>query len=171
MRVAFVPPELPRLDKVKSDAMALCLHEEDWPLRGTPGLVDWRVCGHISRLREAGWITCAAGELVLMPLAPKLPFERLLLVGMGSVGESSIEERIIAGLHQMFQALEKMRVHATVLHLPGRPERLPADQAMRYLLDVAERHPNHDEVVVVESTDAQRTMERVVESRPGTGAE
>ncbi len=165
MRVAFVTPELRWLDAIKSDAMCLCLHKEDWPLRGTPGLVDWRVGGHLSRLREAGWITCEAGELVLMPLGRRLPCERLLVVGMGSVDDGLDEGHLIEGLHRLFGALEKMRVHATMMHLPGRPIRLPPEQAIEILLDVATEHPNHDEVVVVESVDAQRVMEQVIESR------
>lgn len=171
MRVAFVTPELSKLDTVKSDALALCLHEEDWPLRGAPGLVDWRVCGHLSRMREAGWITCRAGELVLMPLGRKLPFERLLLVGMGSAQEGVSEEAAASGLHMLFSALEKMRVHATVLHLPGRPSRLPPERAMTLLLDVAAEHPNHDEVIVVEPVDVHHEMERVIEGRREPGVE
>jgi hypothetical protein len=168
MRVGFVQPELRRLDEVSSDALCLCLHRDDWPLRGTPGLVDWRVCGHLSRLREAGWITCDEGEIVLMPLARRLRCERLLLVGMGGADRGELsDERIAAPLHQLFDALERMRIFATVLHLPGRPERVPPERAMEILLRVAEAHPNHDEVVVVETIEAQRAMERVLAGRSG----
>ena len=58
-----------------------------------------------------------------------------------------------------------MRVHATVMHLPGRPDRLPPERAMKILLDVAGEHPNHDEVVVVEDSESQRAMELVIERR------
>ena len=171
MRVAFVQPELHRLDAIKSDALCLCLHREDWPLRGTPGLVDWRVCGHLSRLRETGWITCDEGEIVLMPLARRLPWERLLLVGMGASEGGVSDERIAARLHQLFDALERMRIFATVLHLPGRPDRVAPERAMEILLRVAEAHPNHDEVVVVEAIEAQRAMERVVATYEGPRGE
>ena len=79
------------------------------------------------------------------------------------------EEQIASGLHVMFEALGKLRVHSAVLHLPGRPERLPAERAMRILLEVAAGHPDHDEVVLVEPVEAQRTMKSVLQGRrPGS---
>jgi hypothetical protein len=165
MHVGFVVPELRRLDEIKSDAMCLCLYQEDWPLRGTPGLVDWRLSGHISRQREVGWISCAPGEVVLMPLSPRLPSEKLLLVGMGSVDDGLGRDRIATGLHAMFEALERIRVHATLLHLPGRPWRTSTEEVVTVLLDVAAEHPEHDEVILVEPVDAHDTMLRVIETR------
>lgn len=171
MRVAFVQPELRRFDLVKSDAFALCLHPEDWPLRGTAGLVDWRVCGHLSRLRESGWITCEPGEIVLMPLTRRLPCDKLLVIGMGSVDHEDADARMEAGLHQMFEALERMKVFASIVHLPGRPLHRAPEKAMDVLLDVAEAHPDHDEVVVVEPVEAQQIMRRVYEGRFGVQSE
>ncbi len=165
MRVAFVTPDLRKIDGVKSNALCLCLHEDDWPLRGTPGLVDWRVSGHLSRLAERGWITCAEGEVVLMPLAGRLPFDKLLLVGMGPFGGEGGRDRLAAGLHRMFDALLKLRIHAAVLHLPGRPDRLPAEDAMKTLLEVARAHDEHDELVLVEPFEAQRAMKAVLDAR------
>lgn len=163
MHVGFVTPELRRLDSIKSDALCLCLFQEDWPLRGMPGLVDWRVCGHLSRQREAGWITCDEGEMVLMPLAPRLHCEKLLIIGMGSSRTELTDERLTAGLDRMFRSLARMRAHATVLHLPGRPDRVPANKVMELLLAVSEQHPDHAEVIVVEPVDAQQSMEQVIE--------
>lgn len=165
MRVAFVAPDLRKLDGVKSNALCLCLHEDEWPLRGTPGLVDWRVSGHLSRLAEKRWITSSAGEVVLMPIAGRLPFDKLLLVGMGPFGGEGGKGRVEAGLHRMFDALLGLRVHAAVLHLPGRPGRLPAEEAIRTLLAVAESHAEHDELVLVEPLEAQREMKAVLDER------
>lgn len=164
MNIEYVTPELRKLDAVKSDAMCLCLYEEDWPLRGTPGLVDWRVCGHLSRQRESGWITCAPGEVVLTPLSPRLPCEKLLIIGMGSMADGLTSARVAGGLHRMFETLEKLNVHAAVLHLPGRPSHMPAEQVAEILLSVSEDHPDHDEVILVEPTEAQHAIKRVVES-------
>lgn len=165
MRVGFVPPKLQHLDTAKSDAISLCLFKEDWPLHGTPGLVDWRVGGHLSRLRERGWISCDAGEIVLMPLGRRLPCERLFLLGLGSVEEGLERGSIESSLHKLFEALEKLQIHATVMHLPGRPHWLSPEDVMEMLLNVSKEHPNQDEVVVVEPHDVQRVMERIIESR------
>jgi hypothetical protein len=162
MRVAFVTPDLRRIDLVKSDAMCLCLHSEDWPLKGLPGLVDWRVFGHLSRLAQSGWITCKHGEVMLMPLDGRLPFERLFVIGMGSSTNGIDRGRVATGLHGMFDALGKLRIHSAVLHLPGRPDGLPADVAMRIVLDVAARHQDHDEIVLVEPLEAQQAMKAVL---------
>lgn len=164
MRVDFVKPELHQLDLIKSDALTLCLLEEDWPLRGTPGLVDWRVSGHLSRLRESGWITCNRGELVLMPLGRRLHCDKLLLAGMGSVDE--FEEAVfVAGLHEVFQALGKLRAHATVMHVPNHPQLVRPERLMELLLDVASEHPDQAEVLVVEPVDIQEVMKRVYNAR------
>jgi hypothetical protein len=165
MHLAFVQPELARLDSIKSDALTLCLLKEDWPLRGTPGLVDWRVSGHLSRLRESGWITCDVGEIILMPLARRLPFEKLIVVGMGSLESGLESEKVATAFHQLFDALALLRVHATVIHLPGRPFNIDPERVMDILLDVANDHPDHAEITVVESLDAQEVMQLVYNRR------
>lgn len=164
MRVDFVKPELQKLDSIKSDALTLCLLQEDWPLRGTPGLVDWRVSGHLSRLRESGWITCDRGEIVLMPLGRRLHCDKLLLVGMGSTRDFD-EAGFVASLHELFTALGKLRAHATVMHVPSRPELLGPERSMELLLDVVADHPDHAEIVVVEPVDIQDAMKRVYDAR------
>ena len=166
MRVAFVAPELRRLDTVRSNAICLCLARNDWPLRGAPGLVDWRVSGHLSRLAQSGWLTCDRDEVVLMPLAGRLPFDKLLVVGVGAGLEDG---EIEAGLHRMFETLGKMRVHAAVVHLPGRTRGLGPERAMELLLEVSRSHPDHDEVVLVEPLEAQRAMKAVLDARRGAG--
>ena len=125
-------------------------------------MVDWRVGGHLSRLREQGWITCDAGETLLMPMGRRFPFEKLFLVGMGPVQEQVDEEQVTALLHHLFETLEKMKVYATVMQLPGRPLHLAAERVISILLNVAEDHPNHDEVVLVEPLEAQQEMQRLL---------
>lgn len=171
MNLEYVTPDLRQLDVVKSDAMCLCLYEEDWPLRGTPGLVDWRVCGHLSRQRESGWITCKPGEVVLIPLSPRLPCDKLLLIGMGSMEDGLTSARVAGGLHRMFETLEKLKISAAVLHLPGRPDHMPAEEVAEILLSVAEEHPDHDEITLVEPAEAQLAIQRVVESWMSATAE
>ena len=54
MEIAFVAPDLRRLDKLRNEALAAALFEGEWPLRGALRLLDWRVAGRISRVIMAG---------------------------------------------------------------------------------------------------------------------
>jgi len=120
--VAFVTPDLRRLDELKSEALALSFFEDERPLRGALGLVDWRMCGQISRLLLRGRASGAFGEAVLVPTRPRLPFEKLFLFGAGRIGELD-EARFEAVVGRMLETLDRARVRASVVALPGRRPR------------------------------------------------
>lgn len=72
MEVSFVVPDLRRLDELKSEAIALAFFEDERPLRGAMGLLDWRLCGALSRLilrgRASGALERVAQRFRLTPL-------------------------------------------------------------------------------------------------------
>ncbi|HJL17253.1 MAG TPA: M17 family peptidase N-terminal domain-containing protein [Sandaracinaceae bacterium LLY-WYZ-13_1] len=163
MDVEFVTPDLRRLDELKREALALTFFEDQRPLRGALGLVDWRLCGQISRLLLRGHVTGALEDTVLVPTRPRLPFEKLFLFGAGRLAELD-EPRFESVVERMLDTLDRARVRASVVALPGRSvDRFPADRAMEIFLRRAAAHPEQDSVTLIEVPDGQRAMTPVVE--------
>lgn len=163
MEVLFVAPDLRRLDELKSEALALAFFEDERPLRGPLGLIDFRLCGQLSRLLLRGRACGARGETVLVPTRPRLPFEKLFLFGAGP-SDSLDLARFDEIVERMLATLDRARVRASVLGLPGRTgDRIGPVQAMEVFLARAAAHPEQDQVTLIEDTDAQRVMTPVVE--------
>jgi hypothetical protein len=163
VEVRFVAPDLRRLDELKSEALALAFFEDERPLRGAVGLVDWRLCGQLSRLLLRGRARGELRETVLVPTRPRLPFEKLFLVGGGRADELD-ERRFVELVEWTLTTLDRARVRASVVGLPGRSlERVPAQRAMELFLERAAAHPEQDQVTLIEDLDAQRAMAPVVE--------
>lgn len=164
MEVHFVPPDLRRLDQLKSEALSVPVFSDERPPRGALALLDWRLCGRVSRLIQRGQLTGRTGEIVLVPARPRLTFEKLFVFGVGPQADfdvSLFDETI----ERMLTTLTRARVRASVLVLPGRTHPLlgPAESMERFLA-IASRHSEHDDVTLVEDAEAQKTMEPVVES-------
>lgn len=158
MKIAFVPPELRRLDQLRCDVLALSFFQTERPLRGAAGLVDWRLCGRLSRLQATARLTGAPGEVTLLPPRPRLPFDKLLLLGLGTK-ESFDEAAYAEALRQTFAALSSMRTHSVAMALPGRATGvIPPERAMAALLDLGAAAEDQDELVLIEDADAQKVM-------------
>jgi len=161
--VRFVPPDLRRLDSLKTEALCIPFFEDERPLGGALGLVDWRMCGLLSRLIERGRVTGARGETVLVPARPKLTFEKLLLFGLGRKDELD-DVRLAEAIERMLGTLVRARVRVSVVVLPGRALGVVAPtRAMEVFLRAAADAEELDAVTLVEDADSQRAMEPVVE--------
>lgn len=69
------------------------IHEDERPLQGLAGLLDWRLRGAISQFVRRGVVTGKTGEVVYLPwqLAGRAESERLrhvLLLGVGFLPEN-----------------------------------------------------------------------------------
>lgn len=163
MDVRFVAPDLRRLDELKSEALALTFFEDERPLRGALGLVDWRLCGQISRLLLRGRARGALHETLLVPTRPRLSFEKLFLFGAGRSDQLD-ERRFVELVERVLTTLDRARVRASVVGLPGRSlGRVPPQRAMELFLERAAAHPEQDQFTLIEDHDAERAMTPVVE--------
>jgi hypothetical protein len=163
MYVRFAAPELKQIDALRCEALALPLFRDERPLSGALGLIDWRLCGFLSRMLVAEHIAGDSGETVLVPARPKLSFDKLFLFGLGPRAEfdAGRGERAI---DHMLRTLARARVRTTALVLPGRnTSALSPPRAMELFIAVTARHEDHDELVLLETAEAQREMEPVVE--------
>lgn len=84
-RVEVADLSLATLDALDVDALALLVGPER-PLQGLSGLVDWRLCGALTRTLQGGLYLGAPGEALLLPSGGRLPVRRVVALGLPSGG-------------------------------------------------------------------------------------
>lgn len=163
MHLRFAPPTTEQLDRLRCEALALPVLTDERPLRGALGIVDWRLCGLVSRLVLRGAVSTTALETTLVPGRPKLVVDKVFLFGAGPSGELD-EARQRALVEHMLNTAIKAGVRTTALVLPGRGTDLvsPAS-AMEILVSVSRARSEVDELIVLEAPEAQKSMEPVLE--------
>lgn len=163
MDVRFVPSDLRRFDELKAEALVLPFASDERPLRAPLGLVDWRLCGQLSRLLLRGRASGVETDAVLVPARPRLPFDKLFLFGVGPT-DAMDDVAFDAAIERMLTTLDRAQVRASVLRLPGRHhDRIAPMRAMEIFLSRAAAHPEQDQVTLIEEPDAQRAMAPVLE--------
>lgn len=158
MDLRFTTPQLRKLDLVGTEFLVATLTLDERPPQGVAGLVDWRLAGRLSRLLESGFATGRLGEVLLIPGKPKLPFDKVVLFGIGSSGEFT-EHIFRAVVDKMLRTLEGLRARTAVVELPGRHiGAISAERAADILLESAGGRPEHDVWTLVEPNEAQRAI-------------
>lgn len=160
MELHFLAPELRRLDDASAELCACSLWTDVRPMRGLAGLLDWRLGGRLSALLKSGFLSGRRGEALLVPGKPHVPFEKVLVVGLGSRAEfddAAFRETVrhIAG------ALEGLRVRRAVVELPGRGGgEVDPEKAITMALECVGDSPQHDAWWLVEEPAAQKRIEQ-----------
>ena len=95
MELHFVVPDLRKLDETSSEVLACGLFVDDLPPRGVAGLIDWRLAGGLSALLLDGFATAKRGEVLMIPLRPKLRYDKGLLFGLGRLED--FDESVFRG--------------------------------------------------------------------------
>jgi hypothetical protein len=159
----FVAPRLDRLAEHAGAFLCAFAFEEMRPFTGATGLVDWRLHGHLSRLRIRGFLTGELGEALLVPLGERLPPIRLVLLGLGP-RDSLDAARCQAALHRMFEVVGRLGDAPLLIALPGRPEQVtdPA-AAVTLFLDAYDERGADRRVALLEPTAAQKAMLPIIE--------
>jgi len=168
----FTTPSLRRLDLSGTEVLVATLALDERPPHGVAGLVDFRLAGRISRLVRSGFATGTLGEVILVPGKPKLPFDKIVLFGIGATGE--FDERVYQdSVERILSTLEGLRARTAVVELPGRhfgailPER-----AADLLLERAGGRREHDVWTLVEPPEAQRAItQHMIQERRRVRAE
>jgi len=158
MEFRFVPPDLRRLDETSAEVLACAIWADELPMRGLAGLLDFRLAGRLSRLQRQGFLHGALGEVLCVPVRPRLPFDKLLLFGLGP--RASFDEAVFedVALH-LLRALEGLHVRRAVVELPGaRAGVVPADRATQIVLDAVGESEAHDAWWLVADAEAERKV-------------
>ncbi|MEW5851953.1 MAG: hypothetical protein AB2A00_24410 [Myxococcota bacterium] len=74
---------LAALDALEVDSLVLVLPEDERPLLGAAGLLDWRMCGWLSRTVLAGTVKGLRSERVLTHASGRVPVQRVFVFGGG----------------------------------------------------------------------------------------
>src|SRR5262249_40631049 len=145
---------------------ACSIWSDERPVRGFAGLLDWRQGGRISALLKGGFFRGDAGEALLVPGKPHVPFEKVLGIGLGARADCG-EERFRQGVLHIATALERLRIRRAVVELPGRGTgAIEPEAAIALALDCVRSSPEHDTWWLVETAaDQKRTEARAAEER------
>ena len=119
MNVAAYDVGLQGLDSLEGvDALCLFVGEDDRPLPGSAGFVDWRLCGALSRVLQSGFFVGARGDSLLLPSDGRFPVPRIFVIGLGrrkGLDASSLGE----ALTNAGQVLARAKVEGVALEIPG----------------------------------------------------
>lgn len=163
MKLRYAEPGLHELDKEHAVCLVLTGFSDERPLRGLAGRVDWRLNGQLSRLMRDSFIDGHFTEAVLTPMASRLPFDRLLFVGMGARADFN-EQRFAEICRFTFETLSRMHITDFAMALPGR---IGLDVGLRQALrgwedGIASAFPaemiQQLKVCLIESADVQREL-------------
>ncbi len=78
-------PSLEAIDALNGiDALCVFVAEDDRPLSGAAGYLDWRMCGALSRVLLQGFFKGDRGEQLLMPTSGGVSTVKLFAVGAGN---------------------------------------------------------------------------------------
>jgi hypothetical protein len=80
-RIEVADLSLATLDALDVDALAVLVGPER-PLQGLGGLVDWRLCGALTRALEGGLYAAGPGEALLLPTGGRLRASRVVALGL-----------------------------------------------------------------------------------------
>lgn len=118
--VSSVLLTLDALDPLPVDTVCLFVSEDERPLGGAAGFVDWRLCGQLSRLLVDGFFKGTRGESLLLPSNGRIGAPRLVVLGLGPGGEALHPGVLRTALSQAADVLNRARVDSVALELPGR---------------------------------------------------
>ena len=113
-RLEVADLSLATLDALEVDALALLLGPER-PLQGLAGLVDWRLCGALTRALAGGLYQGAPGEALLLPTAGRLPAGRVVAMGLPAPNHA---EAFSAAARRLCEVLAKAGIGSFALALP-----------------------------------------------------
>jgi hypothetical protein len=168
--IRFLPPELRRLDEASVELAIGSFWLDRRPLPGLAGLLDWRLAGRLSAIVASGFARGEEGELLLVPGKPHVPFEKVLLLGLGA--RAGFDEDVFRrAVRRMASALEGLRVRRAVVELPGRSgggvaadtgAAIDAERAIALTLECLGTAPEHDAWWLVEDAASQQKIEQRV---------
>lgn len=131
MPVQLRPFELEALESTSVDTYALFVAEDERPLWGLGGLLDWKLAAGISQHLQQKAFTGAPGESVLMPTYGKTPGIRILVFGVGPLAQLT-PQRFAESARTAVEKLQQAKPSALAVGVPEQPA---LNEAARILVD------------------------------------
>ncbi len=67
------------------EALCCFVVEDERPLSGATGYLDWRLCGGLSKILGSGFFVGAPGDKLLVPTDARIPAKRVFAMGLGKL--------------------------------------------------------------------------------------
>ncbi len=116
--ISLLPESLDELDRLDRDLLVLSLFEDERPLRGLNGLVDWRANGRLSQMLTSGEITGKNGEKILTTPDHRIDAGRVLIWGLGPNREFD-NMAYVRVVERLFATIAKLNASSLVMNIPG----------------------------------------------------
>ncbi len=118
MTVRFLPRTMDNLDTLNGDLLALCVFQDERPLRGLNGLVDWRAKGRVSRFLLSRKFEGSSWESLLASTPSAVAAERLLVFGLGP--KKSFSNLAFAeAVGKLLDVVAGIQPESLVMEIPG----------------------------------------------------
>jgi leucyl aminopeptidase len=101
-----------------SDTLVLSIFKDEKPLKGANGLVDWRLCGRISKLIMDKSVTGRYKETTLVLSSENKRIPKILIVGLGKA-ENFNENKLNDIAHFIAKTLKNVNAKKISLAIPG----------------------------------------------------
>jgi len=154
------------VNRAPGDTLLVLVPEDERPLRGDAGEVDWRMDGELSRQLESGYILGSSGEAVLVPARAPLTARRVLLAGIGPAAR--LEGRPLRrACRSAAERLLSLGSDAAVLALPDAIDfEVDGDMILQACLQVlaATRGDASLRLVIPRARDRARALEHAIEA-------
>jgi hypothetical protein len=158
MELRFVTPDLRRLDDTQAEVVACGIWEDERPLGGLAGLLDWRMAGKLSKLARDGFIEGRLEEVLFVPGRPRLGFDKVIVFGLGP-REGFGDAAFRAAVKRLVTTLEGLQVRRAIVELPGRgDDAVTAERACELAIEHVAPREDHDAWILVEPPDAQKRV-------------
>jgi hypothetical protein len=155
MELRFVAPDLRRIDDTPAEVIACAVWSDERPAQGLAGLLDWRLAGRVSRLTRSRFVDGSAGEVLCVQGRPRLPFDKVLVMGLGERAKFD-EEAYRAAAAVLLRTLAGLGVRRAVVELPGRgSDAIAPERAAELVLEASKGDVAHDAWWLVEPPEAQ----------------
>ncbi len=167
VEIEWIERDLRALDAAAGEILVAALHSDERPPGGVISLIDWRMCGRISRHCIGGFLSGVVGERFLLPGRPRISFDKLLLVGMGAraaTDESAVRDALTA----MVDALAGLGARRAAIDLPGRHRGVVTPSRALELLEgvLSSRGSSLETISVIDDREMARAVE-AFRARPG----
>jgi hypothetical protein len=158
MDFRFAPPDLRKLDQTPAELIACSIWQDERPWSGLASLLDWRLAGKLSNLARDTFLAGALGEVLFIPGKPRLPFDRVLVLGLGPRARFG-DDAFRKAVSRLVTTLEGLQVRRAVIELPGRGDgAITAERAAELVLEQVHSLPDQDAWVLVEPPETQKRI-------------
>lgn len=119
MSVTTVEISLESLDALgEYESLCLFVGEDERPLRGAAGYVDWRMCGALSRVLRENFFTGKEDDSLLLPTGGRFPAQRIFVLGMGPLKKLDAVG-LGRALRRAAETLKRAKAESVAVELPA----------------------------------------------------